>query len=774
MPITASVENHFTEGLKTEYTGLNFPTNAATDTDNCVYTIVGDVTRRAGINTELNGIGNSLSAINVAMSHYKWNNAGGDGLTQVLVEQVGGILYFYKSSSATIAAPLSTTKLASTVTLSSFQASGSTANAALTECQYADGNGYLFVFHPNLEPFYCTYNADTIVANVINVQIRDFVGIPEVGVSDSLRPLTLSAEHQYNLQNQGWSANPSWTAIDNRVIQITNGTNNVFTVASGIAGIVNGQVVTITASDFSTGGAITWNGGGTVVGYSSTNLTIAVTGYNGGTNLVDNIHISVVNTNQIGTWFTQLGNYPSNSDVWWEFKNSSGVFAPGTTAANVTLNAGEAPRGYYILSAFNQNRSGLSGVAGLTNVSTTVRPKTGTWFQGRIWYSGVDASFPASGDAPFSTWSENIYFSQIITDTNNFGRCYQNNDPTSETLFDLLPSDGGVIQIQGCGSIYKLFPMRFGLLVFAANGVWFLGGSGGIGFTANDYAVTKIASIRSISSTSFVDVSGFPLFWNNEGIYYVAPQGEGSGSAHSPDIALNVTNICVGTILSFYNEIPLLSKKYVRGDYDPINYIVQWCYRDTDETGIADRYKYNRVLNFNTVNKSFYPWTIGNNNSKYISDIKYIQSPGGTAAPDPIFKYIVTDNAGTITFAEEGNLNYVDFGSVNYESYFVTGFKLTGQGQRRFQLGYVYIFSNNPTATQYKIQCIMDYANNPNSGKYSSVQLITNNNGNYKDLYHRHRLRGRGLAAQIKLMSVDGQPFDIIGWSVMENVNVGV
>jgi len=51
------------------------------------------------------------------------------------------------------------------------------------------------------------------------------------------------------------------------------------------------------------------------------------------------------------------------------------------------------------------------------------------------------------------------------------GNCYQVNDPTSDQLFDLLPTDGGVIVIQGCGSIYKLFPLQNALLVFAANGV---------------------------------------------------------------------------------------------------------------------------------------------------------------------------------------------------------------------------------------------------------------------------------------------------------------
>ena len=147
------------------------------------------------------------------------------------------------------------------------------------------------------------------------------------------------------------------------------------------------------------------------------------------------------------------------------------------------------------------NRSGVSGIAGLTSIVTTIRPRTGTWFQGRVFYAGVDASQQATGDAQYYTWTENIYFSQIITpgDNTEFGYCYEINDPTSETLFDLLPSDGGVINIQGSGSIYKLFPVVNGLLVFAANGIWFITGSQGIGFTATVYTVTKLSGVQSIS-----------------------------------------------------------------------------------------------------------------------------------------------------------------------------------------------------------------------------------------------------------------------------------
>src|SRR5882672_248090 len=143
-----SIEKDFTGGLKTEFTGLNFPENACTAATNTVFSIIGEANRREGIDYEANYQVNTLvSSTSKAINTYKWNNVGGDGLTQIVVNQIDSTLYFYLSSSATITTPLSKQKIVSTVNISSFVASGGSFDAT-TECQFTDGNGYLFVFHP--------------------------------------------------------------------------------------------------------------------------------------------------------------------------------------------------------------------------------------------------------------------------------------------------------------------------------------------------------------------------------------------------------------------------------------------------------------------------------------------------------------------------------------------------------------------------------------------------------------------------------------------------
>ena len=38
-----------------------------------------------------------------------------------------------------------------------------------------------------------------------------------------------------------------------------------------------------------------------------------------------------------------------------------------------------------------------------------------------------------------------VSYSQVLVSSQQAGNCYQNNDPTSETIPDLLDTDGGVI-----------------------------------------------------------------------------------------------------------------------------------------------------------------------------------------------------------------------------------------------------------------------------------------------------------------------------------------
>lgn len=799
-----SIQNNFIAGLKTQYTGLNFPENAATDSQNVIYDLVGNIYRRPGMDYETNFHTDTINRTGLAINTYKWNNVGGDGLTQIVVKQVGSILYFYVSSSATIAAPLSTQLLAATVSISTFTGSGATFSAA-AECQFSDGNGYLFVFHPNCDPFYCTFipgTPATVDAAKIDVKIRDLIGVQELGQSSfNNRPTTLTSDHKYNLQNQGWTSGTPWsTTSTTQVFTASGGAINVAGgnqtfIVSSASGIAVGQQVTLSCGgtlNYVNGGVSYTQGfgfsglGGNVVSISGVTLVVNITSGTGtvytvpgSIALFGTFSWTITQTNQVATLNTfaaGVGTFPSNADVWYAFKNTSDVFSPATTVGNVSLPSSPAPKGFYILNAFNQNRTATSGISGLTVVSTTSRPKTGCWFQGRVWYTGVDASQRATGDQAYYTWTENLYFSQIIESPTEFGFCYQEEDPTDEDLSDVLPTDGGVITIQGSGSIDQLFPVQNGLIVFAANGIWFITGSQGIGFSATDYTITRISGIQSISANSYVNVMGYPVFWNEEGIYSVTPGSNG---------ILQVENLALDSILDFYADIPLQSKKFARGDYNPIDYEIQWCFRSTNESSVTDRYQFDRILVHNVKNKSFYYHTVSNGaTAPWIHDIRYVAGPGGSTSPEPALKYLTSVINGAtynFTFSElQDDTNYVDWhthgDSLNFTSYFVAGYNLHGKSFARWQPVYVYLYLNNSVQNAYKIQGLWDYAINAASGRWSTVQQVIDNTStaNFGMKIRRHKIRGQGIVFQLKVQSVDGKPFDVMGWSMFEQVNQGV
>lgn len=793
--VGTSVENNFVGGLKTDFSGLNFPENACTETYNCVFNKPGTVYRRYGIDFESNATTTTIDRTGVAVTTYVWKNVAGDGNVNLLVVQIGGTLYFYDASIATSANPLSNRKIAATITLSTFTASG--VSIPLNECQFAEGNGYLFVVHPGLEPFYVAYDtaAQTFTSTAITVKIRDFTGIAEAGVIDTSRPTSLTDSHRYNLGNQGWMSHYLGTSTTS--IAVGTG-SKVFTTQSTLGIVVGDRVRVYSLATPGSLGPSTATGNimiGTVTAYSGTTLTVNVTSVNGSGTLTD--WRIVQEPDNLGAWFVAFANYPSNCDVWWLYKNSSDVFAPGTKYLDKLPGNSPAAKGGYILSAFSEDRAVASGITGLATATTSgARPTTVAFFQGRVFYAGVQ----------YVGYNAKIYYSQIIERPNQFGLCYQQNDPTSEDAFDLLPADGGVIQIQGAGTIIKMHAVQGALLVFATNGVWLITGSQALGFQATDYTVAAISGAIAASASSFVSVLGYPMFWATEGIYAVTPGQNG----------LEVQSITNGQISSFFAGIPAGSKRFARGFYNPFEFTVQWIYRTTEAENITQTYEFDGILNLNTIIQAFYPWVVGDGNPT-INGISVVSGSGGSTVENtvvdgsavtvvdgsgatvvtfstgsntvtvPVFKYLSSyTNAGSykFTFAEHYDTSYLDWDTnatgIDYSSYFLTGYKVHGDAQRKFQPNYVYLYSLNDEPTSYRIQGVWSFANSGGSGQFTSQQRVTSpetidlDGVNYDIVYRRHKIRGHGVAVQLKILSNTGLPFKIVGWSIWETANASI
>lgn len=694
-----AVENSFINGVVTEATAFNFPEKACTEAYDCIFDIDGSVYRRTGFDFETNHSTKTINRTDRAIKTYLWQNVAGDGNTTVVVLQVGNTLYFYETSGTGL---FSGGAQSTTVTLT--PAAGSPALDAI-EVQFCDGNGYLIVTHPYMDPIRVSYDvaAHTASSTTITLKIRDFEGAVADPNAVDVRPTStlagLNTSHYYNLLNQGWNV---------------------------------------------------------------TNLT---------------------------AWDTAQTTMPSNADIMWTFKNTADNFDASTaTIARITTGNTPAPKGHYILNLANQDRNTASGLTGVASSGTAIqRPATAAFFAGRVCYSGIN----------YTGYNSNIYFTQIIENVNQYAYCYQQNDPASEELFDLLPSDGGVISIPEAGTIYKLFTIPGGLCIFAANGIWYLTGSTGLGFTATDYALLKIADISTISDTSFVNVNGYPVWWNSEGIYIV------EGGQNGPV----VKSLTYDTFKTFFDGIPVSSKRFARGFFDKTDGIVRWLYRSTSTNSVGQTYEYDRILNYNFRTNAFYPWTISDSNVKVHSLIstELVSRPiNSNTVVDSIGNFVI-DSSGNqvISFSASGSedqqfdkylVSYADSGSykftfanrheglyrdwdvyepvgVNYEAYFITGFKLPGAGLRKAQTNYIEIYSRVDDEVGYNFRGVWDFAETAGTNRWSSVQTVNHTDTDYGSARRRLKVRGHGKALQYRVSSIPDMPFDIIGWSAGQTIN---
>jgi hypothetical protein len=124
--------------------------------------------------------------------------------------------------------------------------------------------------------------------------------------------------------------------------------------------------------------------------------------------------------------------------------------------------------------------------------------------------------------------------------------------------------------------------------------------------------------------------------------------------------------------------------------------------------------------------------------------------------------------------ADKISTNYIDWFSYDsagedYDSYFITGYKIRGNAAMKFQSTYVFFY--NEGNGRYDVQGLWNYAVLNSSGKFTSKQRLIYNDSSYSNAHKKIKIRGSGQTLQYKVTSVSGEPFMIIGWAAVEAVN---
>jgi len=731
MPKTTVERNSFVRGLITEATPLTFPENASIDERNFMLNRDGSRQRRLGMDYEasyslIDTTKNSSDFASIAITSFKWDNVGDDATVTVGVVQVGNLLHLLDLSTT---APSS--NVLQTVTLATKYN-----NVPL---QYAVVKGLLVLASSadSAGPQYLERDlAGTFILGAYEVEVRDIWGVDD-GLPTDTRPTTLSAEHHYNLLNQGW-VSPN---------------------------------------------------------------------YNFG------------------------GLYASNADLQALGKNNLGVFNFGTLSTNFFGNT-PAPKGRYIINAYNRgaSRQTVSGVTTLPLDEEQGAATSVASFAGRVFYSGISSSI-VDPDAESPSYTGTILFSRIVRNTTDLGVCYQEADPTSEHVSDLIATDGGSITIPEASNIYKLITNGATLVVIAENGVWQITGPDGV-FRADDFSITQITNVGAMGPDSVVNAEGSIVYWSDGGIYVLSPD-KASGR-------MVAQNLSESSIQDFYTAIPSIGRLYAKGNYDTANRKISWLYNDTEAyDGTAQTSCYNKELIFDTVLQAFYPYEIGALDTDSpcvagympVTDFITLQKQdnvvsGGVnvvvngeqvvvtsdvrSSGDSTTKYLVLtpDTTYTLTLGVYGNQTFLDWEAadnigVDAPAYLVTGYEVFADSMRRkyvpyltthfkrTEIGFTDVEGDgslepiNPSSCTLQAQ--WDFADSANSGKWGTPfqayrltrPYMPSGVGDLFDYGHvmittKNRLRGSGKALSLRFDTEALHDLHVYGWAMLAEGNENV
>lgn len=455
----------------------------------------------------------------------------------------------------------------------------------------------------------------------------------------------------------------------------------------------------------------------------------------------------------------QMNALPSNADIQFLGVNANNAYEwDDRNQKNHYPPTAEAPKGHFILDVFDKDRATASGVTGIAGEdSEHQRPSVTAFFAGRLWYAGVN----------FKGYSKEIYYTQTLKqDTEDFAKCYQNNDPTDEDFNDILATDGGVITIYDMGDVVGLVPSGNSLVVLTTKGVWSISGGESDSFKATDFTIRKVSSVVCISDLSVVDVEGRPVWWSLDGIYTLQP--------NQLQTSFDVVSVSEDTIKTFFDDIPSNNKIYAKGAYNVLEKEVVWVYRETEPTVTADIYKYDKALVLDTQTGAFSPFSFSDGvdiQGVFTVDSKFVS---GGSVFDVEYESTVTKYIGlrssVFYFIEERDTTYLDYDSFSldedYTSYLETGYKVRNEGHKEFQFENLTVYTKTPdTGTP---SCLMevrwDYATDDSTGDITDQQEVCRNSPNRDYHFRKLAIRGRGRAATFRFDSVEGKPFILVGW----------
>lgn len=648
-----------------------------------------------------------------AVSGYYWNSYNKNGDNCVVVQK-GKYLEIYKAEKPFSKEPLASFDMTKYIIDED--------KFLVTSTSFTAGEDFLIPHNPYLKPFFIKFTGYDIIDTGFSLKVRDILGLDD-GLAYSEAPATLTDFHKYNLYNQGWSQKNIDSFYDE-----------------------------VTASSF-------YDKAGVVADSGLNPSIVGFTPASGDTKV-----------------------YPSNNLQWFVGKNTDRNFEAKELIKTYFGNT-PAPRGKFILDFMNRDRATASGVESIPLEKTTGSITSCIFYSGRFFYL-VDNT---------------VLFSQTVKDNDAcIGFCHTEADPTSEDISDIVDTDGGMIMFQDLGKPHKLAKYLLGLLVFGSRNVYSIQSETGTSFSATGYGTEFITNAGAYNKDSIVAGDNQVFYWSPLGIYGIGPDQQTGLSAKAVNLSEN-------TIQTWYNALPVFSKENAKGVFDYINNRIIWFYpTDKDNVHRLDAY-----LQLHLKTGAFYPGKLAEGG--YILSSFLINTPAKIepsialwAGEDVIYDdednevvshsykneldeyvsfanlaYIVDE--GHIFFCDFNDRDFIDWQKSSYDSYFVSFpmnfgstytkkytpvlqpyFKRTEEGELKNGEYLV------PSGCRIRVRWC--WANEQNSNRWDIEQqgyIPLKGFMNFKYVNTKIRLRGRGEAVQISVMSEPLKDFRLSGLNML-------
>lgn len=616
----------FIGGLNTEINGTIDSTLNTSDELNCNIFNDGTRGRRYGLTYERYGELFSHAQVDT-YSGYLWKNVNKTSL-DIIVYQVGTELHFYKYDNK----PYSINKYSQVLNIEADVIDLALFNTF--PVSFTIANGRLIMVSRHMYPLLISYDpvSNTFSKKRFTLYYRDFEG-----VEDSLRvdemPVNLSDAHHYNLINQGWR-DQEINAVKNSdgkypsnsmqwfLGKDQSGTFDVSTLLTTYFGNTQAPkghcILDYFDRDRSAASGIYDTAGTVSNSYNYFNQFPSGSPYWIYQTKVKKFTIEVPNSTGIASSFTMKFTEACYYDVGYQRP---------TTGVRVSLYGWNGSTWTFIYTGTSSIVNGqMSTAFPLTNETSFDKYKVDVVMDRGfsniaasvvIAFRGTSNIFPYTGPSTritdvtsmsgkiFYLAGDTVLFSQNVDeDASNINKCYQDNDPTSEDLSDLLPTDGGAVKFHSMGDGVALTTFNRGVLVFGRERVYGLLSPKNSKFTATEYDYAELSSAGLAGAKSVVSVADAVFYWSPMGIFRI-------GINPNTGDTLVAENITQGRIQQYYNNITDYSKTNCKAVFDFSTNRIYWYY-PTEE---GKPWRLDGVLVYDLNFDAFFPYRISDGGS---------------------------------------------------------------------------------------------------------------------------------------------------------------